>query len=234
MNIEFLPSSEEVHNLIEPPQPGKSTIPQWFKDMPGFNPARDPLMFDNEGTLVNKHLKMCMPFIDAITGGFVQKTWCDIYIKPGDNRTATYNWAHNPAPLGDRGKCNVPISDKYYPLEFHWIVPWIPKLPDGYSLLITHPHNRLDLPFTTLSGIIDADKFHHVGFGQYPFYIDHNFEGIIPFGTPMFQMIPFKRDDWKSTIKEFNIAEQKKKSYLSLREYWSVYKNHFWQKKKYD
>jgi hypothetical protein len=73
-----------------------------------------------------------------------------------------------------------------------------------------------------------------VGFGQYPFYIDHNFEGIIPLGTPMFQMIPFKRDDWKSTIKEFNITEQKKKSYLSLREYWSVYKNHFWQKKKYD
>jgi hypothetical protein len=50
----------------------------------------------------------------------------------------------------------------------------------------------------------------------------------------MFQMIPFKRDDWQSTIKEFNITEQKKKSYLSLREYWSVYKNHFWQKKKYD
>ena len=114
------------------------------------------------------------------------------------------------------------------------MVPWIPKLPDGYSLLITHPHNRLDLPFTTLSGIIDADKFHHVGFGQYPFYIDHNFEGVIPLGTPMFQMIPFKRDEWKSILKDYDPIEQKKRSYISLREFWNVYKNYFWQKKKYD
>jgi len=233
MNIEFIPASEEVKNLIEAPLPAKSTIPQWFKNSPAFD-TNGELIFNKEGAITNKQLKMCMPFIDAMAGGFVQKTWCDIHIKRNGDGTASYHWAHSPAPLGDRGKCNIPISDKYYPLEFHWINPWTPKLPDGYSLLITHPHNRLDLPFTTLSGIIDSDKFHHVDFGQYPFYIDYNFEGIIPMGTPMFQMIPVKRDNWKSILKDYDAIEQKKRSYISLREFWNVYKNYFWQKKKYD
>lgn len=233
LNIEFIPASEEVQSLVESPRPGKMTIPQWFKDMPAFD-SNGELIFNKEGAVTNKHIKMCMPFIDAMVGGFVQKTWCDIHIKRNKDGTASYHWAHSPAPLGDRGKCNVPISDKYYPLEFHWINPWTPKLPNGYSLLITHPHNRLDLPFTTLSGIIDSDKFHHVDFGQYPFYIDYNFEGIIPLGTPMFQMIPVKRDRWQSITMKYNFAEQKQRSYISLREFWNVYKNYFWQKKKYD
>ena len=152
--------------------------------------------FDEKGSMINKNLKMCLPFVDAISCGFIQKTWCDIYIDKSDN-SMKYYWAHSPAPLGDRATTNITISEKYYPLEFHWKNPWIPRTPKGWSVLITHPNNRLDLPFTTLSGIIDSDNFYHVEFGQYPFYVDANFEGLIPVGTPMFQIMPFKRDDWK-------------------------------------
>lgn len=231
--IEFIPANEEVELLIESPKPSRSAIPQWFKDKPKFNTSQE-LVFNEEGLLVNKELKMCMPFIDAMTGGYIQKTWCDIHIKKTPDGSAVYHWAHTPRPLGDRGTCNVPISNKYYPLEFHWINPWTPKLPDGYSLLITHPHNRLDLPFTTMSGIIDSDKFFHVDSGQYPFYIDHDFEGIIPCGTPMYQMIPIKREKWISENKKFNLSDKKKRSYESLKEFLNVYKNYFWQKKKYE
>jgi len=31
-------------------------------------------------------------------------------------------------------------------------------MPAGYSLLITHPFNRHDLPFVTLTGLVDADS----------------------------------------------------------------------------
>jgi len=231
--IEFIPASEEVELLFEPPSPAKNSIPKWFRNQSKFDPTGE-LIFNNEGAVINKQLKMCMPFIDAMTGGYIQQTWCDIHIKKNSNGEVMYHWAHQPAPLGDRGKCNVPISDKYHPLEFHWINPWTPKLPPGYSLLITHPHNRLDLPFTTMSGIIDSDEFFHVDFGQYPFYIDHNFEGIIPCGTPMYQMIPIKREAWTSNKIKFNAKDKKKRSYLSLKEFWNVYRNYFWQKKKYD
>jgi hypothetical protein len=32
--------------------------------------------------------------------------------------------------------------------------------------------------------------------------IQKGFEGIIEKGTPMFQIIPFKRDEWKATYSE--------------------------------
>jgi hypothetical protein len=35
-----------------------------------------------------------------------------------------------------------------------------------------------------------------------PFVIEENFEGIIPKGTPMFQVIPFKRENWEMEISE--------------------------------
>lgn len=232
-SIEFIPASEEIELLIEPPSPSKFSIPQWFKDKPKFDTSSE-IIFNNEGSVINKELKMCMPFIDAMTGGYIQRTWCDIHIKKVPEGGVKYHWAHSPKPLGDRGGCNVPISNKYYPLEFHWINPWTPKLPEGYSLLITHPLNRLDLPFTTMSGIIDSDKFFHVDSGQYPFYIDHDFEGVIPCGTPMYQMIPIKREKWGSEKIKYDEKDKKKRSYISLKEFWNVYRNYFWQKKKYD
>jgi hypothetical protein len=70
------------------------------------------------------------------------------------------------------------------------------KLPKGYSALFTHPLNRFDLPFFTASGIVDAD--YGMGGGGVSFCIDKNFEGVIPAGTPIVQIFPFKRDDWKS------------------------------------
>ena len=33
------------------------------------------------------------------------------------------------------------------------------ELPPGYSLLVTHPINREDLPFTTLTGLVDVDLY---------------------------------------------------------------------------
>ena len=36
---------------------------------------------------------------------------------------------------------------------------WTFEMPAGYSLLITHPFNRHDLPFVTLTGLVDADSY---------------------------------------------------------------------------
>lgn len=33
------------------------------------------------------------------------------------------------------------------------------EAPEGYALFFTHPVNRLNLPFTTLSGLVDATAF---------------------------------------------------------------------------
>jgi hypothetical protein len=86
---------------------------------------------------------------------------------------------------------------------------WYYETPPGYSVMITHPMNRHDLPFYTLSVIVDADNWGLPVFVS--FFLKRGFRGVIPKGTPLFQMIPFKRDDWELEVvydsKELNKYE---------------------------
>ena len=43
-------------------------------------------------------------------------------------------------------------------IKFHNL--WTIEAPEGYSVLFTHPVNRFDLPFTTLTGMVDCDRYH--------------------------------------------------------------------------
>ena len=45
-------------------------------------------------------------------------------------------------------------------IKFHNL--WTIEAPAGYSLLFTHPANRFDLPFTTLTGLVDCDRYHDI------------------------------------------------------------------------
>lgn len=228
--IEFIPSSEEVSTFVESPKPSKLSVPEWYKSGESFD--KDNIKF--VGTDVYKPLKSCIPFLDSLTSGYIQSTWSDIII--GDNGdTVNYKWVLPPQPLEHRSTpVSLPIGIDYYNVELHWKMPWIIKVPKGYSILITHPFNRLDLPFTTLTGIIDADEFHHVRFGNLPFYIKRNFRGIIPAGTPMFQIIPIKRNSFKSKVLPYDKETILKKEYSFGKKLFGEYKNRFWIKKKYD
>jgi len=145
MQIIFMPSSKEAELVIEPPISAKKALPDWYKKIPPFDSKN----------LQNIGLKMCMPFFDATTGGYIQRTWTDIHIKIEGN-VVSYNFAQEPLIMSARETPSISLTEKYYPIEFVWQRQWSARLPKGYSLLITHPHNRLDLPFQTLSGLVDA------------------------------------------------------------------------------
>ena len=232
MNIEIIPFSEEIENFIDCPKPSKFSIPEWYKKSEPFSLKNAE--FSDDGKIKNLKLKQCMPFLDAITSGYIQKTWTDIYVK-NENNVLTVRTASGPTILMERnGNPSIGISkEEYYPVEFIWQVPYAFKMPKGYSLLFTHPLNRLDLPFTTLSGIMDSDDFYHVPNGSYPFYIKNTFEGIIPSGTPMYQIIPIKRESWFSKQIKFNKKKINKRNFLFSSTFINQYKNHFWKKKEY-
>lgn len=230
MKIKFIASSLEVENFVDCPVPSKTCIPKWYKNNK-LEYKTNPL-FGNDGKLLNTNIKMCMPFLDAMTGGYIQKTWCDIYIQKRDSEISCYH-SSTPKIIGSRQKINTEIYDKeYYPIEFFWYIPWITKTPKNYSVIITHPLGRHDLPFTTISGIIDSDKYNDAPFGNLPFYIKNDFEGLIPSGTPMYQIIPIKRERWSSDIVPYSIKLEKRYK-DQMKKFWGYYKNNFWQKKEY-
>ena len=60
-------------------------------------------------------------------------------------------------------------------------------------MLFTHPLNRFDLPFTTLSGMVDCDLYRDSWIHFPAHWHDMNFSGVLPKGTPIVQCLPVKR-----------------------------------------
>jgi hypothetical protein len=229
--IIFIPSSSETIEIVDSPKPSSLFIPDWYKQI--ISDYKKNPKFGSDGQLLNKSLKMCMPFLDSLTSGYIQKTWCDIYIEK-TNSGVNFTFASSPEIMGSRNCENIKTyKNEFYPNEFFWIIQWVPRLPKGYSALFCHPLNRLDLPFYTLSGIVDSDLYHHAPNGNYPFYLKKDFEGLIPKGTPMYQIIPIKRDDWSSE-EESDPNKIIKTHKKQMTVFWEFYKKNMWQRKKYE
>jgi hypothetical protein len=231
--ITFVPTNEKAQLLVPRPQPAKKYVPEWYKNIPGYN--HKTIKIDDHGFPMG-NVKNCIPFLDTLISGYIQETWTDIHIGlKGDD--INYHFASNtgPQPMLHRGSdVSLPIGDDYYEIEFVWNQVWIPKLPKGYSYLFTHPLNRTDLPFTTVSAIVDSDKLQYSSDGRVPFYIKKNFSGIIPVGTPMYQMIPFKRDKWKSYFEDFDKDKVAKGIHFLRQRFLGSYREYLWTRKEYD
>lgn len=234
MKINFITSNGDPNFLtIDPPVPSKNNIPQWYKDIPRFL-SKDKKIEIGNGQILNNSVKACLPFLDAISHGYIQKTWCDIYIEDL-GETLQYHYSRSPEIISYRENGpSIKISNDFYQMEMIWKVYWMPKMPKGWSILFTHPLNRIDLPFQSLSAIVDSDHFHHIFPGNYPFFIKKGFTGLIPAGTPMYQMIPIKRESWHSGFEYISEQERIVKQSKMTTHLFSRYKKLFHQKKHFD
>lgn len=84
---------------------------------------------------------------------------------------------------------------------------WTIKLEPGYSLYATHPVNRTNLPFRTLTGLVDADRFNTVGILFPAVWTEPGFSGILPAGTPVAQCFPIKRKTLDLTFAPMSARE---------------------------
>jgi hypothetical protein len=232
LEIKFYPSSKEVEDFLDLPKSSKLLIPDWYKKSPAFD--QNNLTFDSKQEVSNFTLKSCPAFLDSLMSGYIQSTWCDIYIEKNDDGSIHWRTPEGLPIISTRNKVSVPINQSYLDAEFVWLRPWIPITPDGYSVLVTHPLNRVDLPFTTLSGVLDTDSGHSVPWGKIPFYLNKDFSGLIPAGTPMFQITPFKREDWTVSAEKFNQKHMDKKIFERNQKFWNFYKDFFWKRKNYN
>jgi hypothetical protein len=130
----------------------------------------------------------------------------------------------------------IPVPNGYSGIfHFVWMTNAYLETPKGYSLLITHPFNRYDLPFITSTAIVDSDKFAMVP-GRIPFFLQLGFSGLIPAGTPIAQVFPFKREPWVHQIDQSLVEKTQKPSLDANRTRGSIrfYKNNWWSKKSYE
>jgi hypothetical protein len=187
----------ELSALLPQPIPAVLGIPDWFKAMPAKTFSE---LTQGEQLTVKK----CPPFIDAMTFGFLIPLVTDLRI---DNETfswdfdlpggAVTSYARSPLDFHDSSQAiGTPLFDEdRFIIKFNNF--WTIETPPGYSLLVTHPINRFDLPFTTLTGLVDTDLYKD-SFINFPAqWRDLNFKGVLPKGTPVAQCLPVKRELWK-------------------------------------
>ena len=210
--------------------PAKNHIPAWYKKIPKWP---DNKIYTIEKG-ISQTVKQCVPFLDSLTSGYMVALPNDLYVI-NDNGVPLITWKYADFPPQLRGTpadLNL-VPSGHYPLEFTWQSAIAMTIPLGYSMLFTHPLNRYDLPFTTLSGIVDGGLILNPR-GKIPFYIKDGFEGIIPQGTPILQIIPFTQKNWvskntKGLLDKSTIHNNKGLSVMS-----GWYKKTFWTRKKYD
>ncbi len=196
----------ELEGLLPAPTPAAAGLPGWFKSMP----ARALTAFSGEDDTV----KRCPPFIDAMTGGFLIPLICDVRVEKGE-----FTWDSDLPPGGSVGYSRSPLGlhdpsqvagtplhdpDRFL-IKFYNL--WSIEAPPGYSLLFTHPVNRFDLPFTTLTGMVDSDRYHDAWINFPAYWRDMDFSGVLPKGTPIAQCFPIKRETWVAQTGAFSAAQ---------------------------
>lgn len=227
-NIKFIPSPylKDTKDEIIKPVPAKNLIPDWYKKSETSFKYKD----GNEEGL---GLKTCIPFLDTMLSGYFILLQNNVYVKNTDEGILV-EWDGDRRMLSERpleqGKL-MPKDSYHMNNHMAFYGMWGIKVPRRYSVLMTHPLNRGDLPFTTASGIVDSDKM--IAWGNIPFFLKKDFEGVIKRGTPICQVIPFKRDTWAMSVDNSWIssaAEQGKKCRSVKR---GFYRDNLWSKKRY-
>jgi hypothetical protein len=180
------------------PTPASKEIPEWYKNMK--TSFADNTKSDYQ-VRESQTIKRCMPVFDAITAGYIIKTHTDIEVIKKENGELEFIWATD-------NQDSVSFHPGYQLLGYKnqnfsagvpkFRNPWNIETSKGYSCLFISPTHRPTNGFRILEGIVDTDGYTNAV--QFPFIVDEEFSGTIPAGTPMAQVIPFKRENYKMRI----------------------------------
>jgi len=214
---------------IEQPQPASKFTPDWYKDTKSYiGNIKKP----TGAGATDATIKRCIPVFDAITAGYIITSPADVYVSLKES-IQFFEWSSlgliSFHPIEQAP--NHPARNQHaYP---KWMNPWAVKTPKGYSTLFTQPMHR-EAVFTILPGIVDTDTY--TAPVNFPFIVnDPNFEGLIPKGTPIAQVIPFKRDKWQIKLGfEKEIKEQNKVTSILVTKFFDKYKTMFWTRKEFN
>lgn len=178
---------KELEGLLPPPIPAAQGLAGLVE-----NHAARGVQRDHGGPERHREALPAVRGCDDL--GFLIPLICDIKFENGefswDNDLppcSTVNFPRSPIGLHDSTQLTgTPFfeSDRFV-IKFHNL--WTIEAPEGYSLLFTHPVNRFDLPFTTLTGWVDWRQLPRRLDSLSSRWRDTNFSGVLPKGTPVAQ-----------------------------------------------
>lgn len=198
--IEFWALQEGIEETA-PIVPAKEILPEWWKKLSikGVETTDTGLMAQFLGE--KRTAKRCPAIIDFMTHGWVMTMWCDLVIKTIDgNMMFQYSlpgW-DNAGSMHPNWQMidHLPKDAPKYLGVFKPGTPWLVKTKPGYSTYHLDPFYFFNPNFDTAPGIQDSDLYHDLN----PQMLIKKEEFIIPKGTPLQIIVPFKREEMKGAI----------------------------------
>ena len=236
--IKFIDLMGDLPDEVKP-YPAKKSLPDWYKKLPSYIDGEQGQVYWNDvginsGTATGKK---CIPMLDAMTAGYIIPLTTDVKVSV-KNGQQLFQWPDYDVlgfhpPLQMTTHPHVQKNPNNSIPKFH--SPWTIITPQGYSCLLIPPLHRdaNEKILECLPGIVDTDTYAHPI--NFPFIIDPSWEGIIPAGYPMVQVIPFKRESYKMNLgtkeDQLFIAKSIRKLKMS---FYNAYKDRFWTRKEYN
>ena len=234
--IRFEAINEYGWEVADRPYPATQAVPDWWKAMTPYtktpdNPKGNKLIVS--GRLSNAGPKKCVPMLDAITSGYIIPLWADVQIVNSES-SKWLTWRTSEPVFQEHGEQAREVENPtgYNPQVFKFLNKWRIITPKGYSCLITAPFGYRQTGVQAIPAVIDTDKSSLEILP--PVWFSNEFEGILEKGTPLVQVIPFKRSDWKAEYSYLKDGEYQK---LEDKNFGSTIVNHYmkkvWSKKTY-
>lgn len=224
-------SLHDLESFEHKVSPASKFIPEWYKKTFSYLNEK-PGKPDGQGS-VPQTIKRCVPVFDAMVAGYLIPTYADVYVSQKNNQP-WFEWSHGEGIQFHAVQQleNHPVNAKFDAPK--WINPWGITLPKGYSALFLPPMHQDNKYFEILPGMVDCDEY--TSPVNFPFMLkDQKFEGLIPAGTPIAQVIPFKRDKWNM---EYGSSKEIKKilatNYLLKNVFINSYRNKWWSRKEFN
>ena len=220
--IIFCATDKSMVDVWPHPKPANRFIPDEYKKLERFA----------KNNFHNPTLKTCVPFLDAMTAGYIIPFDQDYVIDPVENDFAVTPANKEQSDFGFHAQTQLPEEWRKTTggNAGKFINKWLIKTPPGYSCLFIKPLNRMETRFNIISGVVDTDNY--VETINFPFILNKRDEQfLIKKGDPMVQVIPFKRDSFKMWS-GFYVEKQHSKVKNMLSSKWmDRYKKMFWHKK---
>jgi hypothetical protein len=233
-NIAFFPVKPHVAHFAPPPEPMGKTLPQWWRSQDVFD-KNDRTV---SGGIVKSTIKKCPSILDSLTTGYLLRVPVDIWVDATGDRPrwqlpkGQSSWGvvglH-----GAQQASALPFDRARYCADIFRIHPlWAFRTPPGYSALVMHPALNYEVPWVVLPAVIETDQY--APDGAYSMLLERGFQGTIKQGTPLLQVMPFKRESWSMDVQQdFDPRVFEGQIHKTRSVFYDGYRKNYWVRKVY-
>lgn len=206
--ITFTAKSNYHTKVADKPYPAASAVPTWWKMSPSYidNNGQPTKVFRVRNRQANTAFKKCGPMLEALTMGYIVPLWADVQVNT-ENEHPFINWRVKDQVFEQHGAqaSEVPNPVGYHKTVFKYMNPWLITTPPGYSILAIEPPGYRNGVFKPIPGIVDTDATSLELL--FPVWVRNDTDEVVESGTPIVQILPFKRDSWESEFLETTLDE---------------------------